>query len=100
MFLKVNSKLLKIISLVPNPLLYMVTVVSMSVSHLAESAAYPSMSVSKVDIHSTSVIILKRSSDSNVSESISIQVCEAGYGGAKSTHGWSHHGEFTFQLQL
>lgn len=78
----------------------MVTFLPLSVSHLAESAAYSSLLVAMVDIHSTSVIILKRSSDSNVSEFISIQVCEAGYGGAKSTHGWSHHNQFTFQLQL
>lgn len=66
-------------------------------SHLAESAAYPSVFVTKEDVYSPSVIILKGSSNSNVSESISIQICKTGYGGAKSPHGWCTYILFSIQ---
>lgn len=72
----------------------------LSVSHLAEVAAYPSRSVTEVDVHSPAVVVLKGGSYSNISESISIHVCKTGYGGAKSAHGWRHYSQFTLQLKL
>jgi len=69
-------------------------------AYLAESAAYPCVSVTEEDVHSPPVIILKGGSNSNVLESISVQICKAGYGGAKSAHGWCCHIQSSFQLCL
>lgn len=69
-------------------------------SHLTEGAAYPFLSVPQVDVHRSPADILKGGSNSNVSEAITVQICNTGDAGAKSPHGRNTHIQFTLKLHL
>lgn len=69
-------------------------------SDLTESAAYPFLSITKIDVHNSPVVILKGGSNSNVSETITVQICKTAYACAKSPHGCCSHTQFTFKLHL
>lgn len=69
-------------------------------SYLTESAADPFLSIPQKDVDGPLVVLLQGGSNSSVSETIAVQICDAGDAGAKPPHGGYAHLSSTLQLQL
>lgn len=69
-------------------------------SYLTESSAYPPLCIAQKDVHGPPVVILKGGSNSNVPESVTIQICNTSDAGAKPAHGCHAYVHFAFKLNL